>query len=118
MWQWVDGPLTAAFYPDNSTDDPQPLLYSNHLVGSVQLRQVRVHETPCTDLVTDLDPSVTCAPRWNLLYEDLQPYGGTAGLAYTSTTFDSTLLGPKIMYMSTVGDSASEDFGEVRKNDK
>ena len=123
LWQWVDGPLTAAFYPDDSSEIPQPLLYSNLLIGSIQLRQVRVRDTECTHLIHDLDPwpglfgdredntAGRCSPRWNADEEDLRPYGGLDGQKYQSTTFASGLKGPKTMAMSTVGDSASEDFG-------
>ena len=111
MWQWADGPLTAAFYPDDTSEEPQPLLYSNVLVGAVHIRQVRVSDSDCTDLLADIDPSARCAPRWNEYYADDSPFGGSTGQTYQSTSFDSILEGPRVFAMSTVGDTASEKFG-------
>ena len=40
MWEWVDGPLTNAFHPPdlNETTEPQLLLETNALIGSLQVR--------------------------------------------------------------------------------
>lgn len=111
MWQWADGPLTAAFYPDDTTEEPQPLLYSNVLVGSVQVRQARVGDGDCTALLVDIDPLARCAPRWASQLADDAPYGGSSGARYQSTQFESTLQGARVFAMSTVGDIATENFG-------
>jgi hypothetical protein len=112
LWQWTDGPLTAAFYPDDTTEEPQPLLYSNVLVGSVQIRQVRVAASECTELISDIDAGAECAPRWAEEYADDAPYGGISNMLYKSTAFNSVLEGPRVFSMSTVGDAASENFGD------
>lgn len=49
LWQWVEGPLHNAFYPEGGDVSPQPLLWSNELIGRMQLRQVRVMPTKCPD---------------------------------------------------------------------
>eukprot|EP01043_Picozoa_sp_COSAG02_P002609 COSAG02_NODE_61_length_43452_cov_741.297804_7_plen_727_part_00 len=46
MWEWMEGPLHDAFYPD-ANSSPVPLLWSNELLGRVQLRQARVEPTKC-----------------------------------------------------------------------
>ena len=59
MWQWADGPLTEAFYggPAALTDEPgpSPLLWTNRLIGGIQLRQIRVRPNKCPDTKWAMD---------------------------------------------------------------
>ena len=121
MWQWVDGPLTNAFHPPElaaqGVSEPQPLLMSNSLIGTMQIRLVRVVPETCNEVFGKVYSSQrgACAPRW--LGSDggnqaTQPYGGTSGTEYQYTTFENKVQGPKILRMGNLPwDSASEDYG-------
>ena len=116
MWQWADGPLTAAFFPDPTQDMPQPLLGSNYLIGSMQVRQARVRSTECGDL--ELIQKVSgsghkCFPRWSQHFMDLQPYGGPAGLDYKAKEFESNVKGSSHLRMSADADPGFENYGDV-----
>jgi hypothetical protein len=47
LWQWVEGPLHDAFYQDAVSTEPAALLWSNELLGRIQVRQARVEPTKC-----------------------------------------------------------------------
>lgn len=73
MWQWADGPLTEAFYGGDAalTDEPGPgpLLWSNRLIGGIQLRQMRVRPIKCPDTKWSMSPSeqqvAACSATWS-----------------------------------------------------
>ena len=70
MWQWTEGPILEAFYEDGALDDngPQPLLWSNRLIGGIQMRQVRVRPTKCPNTgwaMSDGDQQLeACSGSW------------------------------------------------------
>ena len=65
LYQWMEGPLYNALW-DGSEDfpQPQPLLGTNYLLGSVHVRQVRVLNCQCPDLAQLVAPNGTCQGKW------------------------------------------------------
>ena len=47
FWQWSYGPLLGSFFTNSSSDLPSPLLFSNVLIGTIRLRQVRSRPESC-----------------------------------------------------------------------
>jgi hypothetical protein len=116
MWQWVDGPLTNAFFPDPGDTEPQPLLGTNYLIGSLQIRQARVDPILCSDTMRSvMQNQVHCAPRWAGADNEevaTAAFGGTSGKLYQAKSFDSKIQGPKILISSQWGGSTAENYGE------
>ena len=54
LWEWVRGPLSSGVYQDE--EYPQPILYSNLLMGCIQFRQVlytavdQVSDSSCSEI--------------------------------------------------------------------
>ena len=75
LWQWVDGPLYSAFYPNGATQ-PQPLLYSNALVGGIQMRQVRTKDAgACGSILGEKTNTTICQPQLTEGSEDKSDFG-------------------------------------------
>jgi hypothetical protein len=77
MWQWADGPLTEAFYGGDPalTDEagPRSLLWTNRLIGGIQMRQIRVRPSKCPDTKWAMDPTEqagsACSGLWRVKRE-------------------------------------------------
>lgn len=86
MWQWVDGPLTEAFYGSDPalTDEagPGPLLWTNRLIGGIQMRQMRVRPNKCPDTKWAMDEAEqatgACSATWRMKREARYTHGPEA----------------------------------------
>ena len=95
MWQWIEGPLYGSFYHDESSPDiPQPLLGSNHLLGAIDIRQMRTRTVSCNGFGAASALGLShCAVGWSkdsALAGSMQDAGQSAWqLAFKSTWADN-----------------------------
>ena len=82
LYDFMQGPLCDSFYPD-AADMPQPILMSNYLLGSIQIRQMRVSSEMCSSVSQRvLGPNGTCTGKWELDREQsAEPIGRQANPA-------------------------------------
>jgi hypothetical protein len=83
-WQWMQGPMLSGAYPnewyngDQFTPQEQGMvLYSAHLIGGVQLRQIRVRAGTCvvTPSFSDVADSSNCYGEFTFANQATEPFG-------------------------------------------
>ena len=86
LWQWADGPLTEAFYGGDAAltnqTGPEPLLWTNRLIGGIQMRQMRVRPNKCPDTKWAMRPEEqagsACSGIWRTYREARYTHGPQA----------------------------------------